>query len=66
MKYQLVFLDPEGRAQAYCGVICRDDAEAARQAKATGYRNEIEIRDGAGHVVRRINARSLRPQSDAA
>jgi hypothetical protein len=58
--YRLVFLDREGRAQAYYSVYCGTDAEASRQAKATGYQNEIEVWDG-DRIVRRLNCRELQP-----
>jgi hypothetical protein len=59
-SYRLVFLDGKGRPQAYDTVFCSSDADAARQAKAIGYQNEIEIWDG-GVVVRRLNCHELRP-----
>jgi hypothetical protein len=60
-RFQLVFFDAEGRPQAYYSVDCESDVEAARQARATGYRNEIEVRDG-DTVVRRLNSRNLQAE----
>jgi hypothetical protein len=56
--YRLVFLDDEGRQQAYYSISCSTDVEAARQARATGYRHEIQIWDG-NTIVLRMNCRDL-------
>ena len=54
--YRLVFLDSAGRPQAYYDIVCPTDHDAVREAKATGYSNEIEVWDGATRV-RRVNSR---------
>jgi hypothetical protein len=63
-RYRLVFLDGEGRPQAYDCVYCASDAEAAREARASGYRHEIEVWEG-DSLVRRLNSRSLLAESAA-
>jgi hypothetical protein len=62
-RFRIVFLDPEGRPQAYDDVVCKDDLEAARLVKATGYKEEIEIW-GDDSLLRRLNCKKVR--ADAA
>ena len=59
--FKLVFLDGEGHPQTYYTVVCDDDAAAMRQAKATGYWNEIEIWCDE-RLMRRVNCRGLPPE----
>ena len=56
--YQLVFLNANGRAQAFDRLTAIDSAAAAGAAKATGYPHEIEIWDG-DELVRRLNCRKV-------
>jgi hypothetical protein len=63
-SYRLVFLDGEGRPQAYYSVVCSGEREAAGLAYATGYGGEIEIWDGE-RLVRRLETRSHYPEPQA-